>query len=90
MEGSYKSLQKQVDKLTQENLQLKEELQKNNDKIDHIWNILENAGFLTKDGKIKESISRMIMTKKQRKRTQLQKAAESFTNKAEKWSNTDC
>ena len=28
MEGSYKSLQKQVDKLTQENLQLKEELQK--------------------------------------------------------------
>ena len=57
MEGSYKSRQKQVDKLTQENLQLKEELQKNNDKIDHIWNILENAGFLTKDGKIKESIS---------------------------------
>ena len=31
----------------------------------------------------------MMMTKKQRKRTQLQKAAESFTNKAEKWSNTD-
>ena len=85
MEETYEELVCKIDNLSNENANLRKELQNSNDRINHIWNILQKAGFLNEDGEIKDSISQKFMSKKMRKEQMIKKTTTSFVNKAQKW-----
>ena len=80
----YEDLVCKIYNLSNENANLRKELQNSNDRINHIWNILQKAGFLNENGEIKDSISQKFMSKT-KKEQMIKKTTTSFVKKTQKW-----